>query len=334
MSRTTLIKLLVCVFVATIVPVWADSERPPKPQQVVLVTGAGSGIGRNITEHLAAEGYTVYAGARKEEDMQALNKIPNVRAIHLDVTSQPDIDNAVNIIRQNGQGLYGLVNNAGVAVIEPLTESEEKNIDYVMGVNVYGVFRITKAFSPLVTESKGHILIIGSLLGTTAKAGLGIYSMSKHAIEAYTDTLAEELAPLGVHVSAIEPGTYKSDIYKSAYNRFADTHKGDPATLADWQKELLAKGPDLNDHYPPPDKVAETALRILHAKNPERHYLVVPDKQQAEDAIRAAIRKAVQLNNDPEYTLDKSELAQMLDDAIRDREHAKLRKPPVKSMTK
>ena len=81
----------------------------------MLVTGASTGIGRKITEHLAAKGYFVYAGARKQADLDALNAIKNVQAVKLDVTRQEDIDAAVDTITKAGRGLYGLVNNAGIA---------------------------------------------------------------------------------------------------------------------------------------------------------------------------------------------------------------------------
>src|SRR5687768_2649316 len=84
-------------------------------QRAVLVTGASTGIGRNITERLAAHGYFVYAGARKDVDLTALNAIPGVQALRLDVTKTDEIDAAVKVITQGGHGLYGLVNNAGIA---------------------------------------------------------------------------------------------------------------------------------------------------------------------------------------------------------------------------
>jgi NADP-dependent 3-hydroxy acid dehydrogenase YdfG len=97
----------------------APAFAPERPvgqtvSKAVLVTGASSGIGRKITERLAADGYFVYATARKEEDLKALAAISNVQALHLDVTQPADIAAAVESITKAGRGLYGLVNNAGV----------------------------------------------------------------------------------------------------------------------------------------------------------------------------------------------------------------------------
>ncbi len=119
-------------------------------QKAVLVTGASTGIGRKITEVLAAKGYFVYAGARKQKDLDALNEIENVQSIRLDVTIQDEIDAAVKTVRDGGRGLYGLVNNAGVGIGGPLIEVSEDDVQWLFDVNVFGVFRVTQAFAPLI----------------------------------------------------------------------------------------------------------------------------------------------------------------------------------------
>ena len=175
-------------------------------QKAVLVTGASSGSGRVIAETLAARGYYVYAGARKQADLDALNEIENIHAIRLDVTIQSEIDAAVEAVRQEGKGLYGLVNNAGVAVLGPLIEIPESDIEFVFDVNVYGPYRVTKAFAPLIIESQGRITTTGSISGILSSQFYGPYSMSKHAMEAFTDSLAAEMTKFDVKVSIIEPG--------------------------------------------------------------------------------------------------------------------------------
>jgi len=99
----------------------AQAENNPA-QKAILVTGASSGLGRAMTEMMASNGYFVYAGARKDKDMQELNAIENVQAVRLDVNKQDEIDAAVKTITNAGRGLYGLVNNAGVVVLSPLIE--------------------------------------------------------------------------------------------------------------------------------------------------------------------------------------------------------------------
>jgi NAD(P)-dependent dehydrogenase (short-subunit alcohol dehydrogenase family) len=195
---------------------FADSHSDGASQQkAVLITGASSGIGRHATEALAAEGYFVYAGARKQKDLDALNEIPNVQAIRLDVTKQEEVDAAVETVRNGGRGLHGLVNNAGVAAGGPLIELDEDAVRWLFDVNVFGVFKVTQAFAPLIIESKGRITTIGSISGIGTWIGGGDYTMSKHAIEAFSDTLALEMERFDVKASVIQPGNYKSDIVKT-----------------------------------------------------------------------------------------------------------------------
>jgi len=174
-----------------------------RPQKAVLVTGASTGIGRKITERLAKDGYFVYAGARKDSDLAHLDAIENVDAVRLDVTNPADIAAAVETITKAGRGLYGLVNNAGVGIIGPLVETKDEDFQWVMDVNVFGPYRVTKAFSPLIVASKGRITTISSISGILSPPRLGVYSMSKHAIEAFGDSLAGEMEPLGVKVTRI-----------------------------------------------------------------------------------------------------------------------------------
>ena len=134
-------------------------------QKSILVTGASSGIGRHLAETLAGEGHHVYAGARKDADLAELDAIENITAVRLDVTQQDEIDAVVSLIRERGTGLYGLVNNAGVLVLESILDSSIDNVRYEFGVNVEGMFRTTQAFAPLVVESKGRIVSTSSTAG-------------------------------------------------------------------------------------------------------------------------------------------------------------------------
>jgi NAD(P)-dependent dehydrogenase (short-subunit alcohol dehydrogenase family) len=271
----------------------------PKAVKAVLVTGASTGIGRKITEHLAGKGYFVYAGARKQADLDALGTIKNVQAVRLDVTQQKDIEAAVETITQAGRGLHALVNNAGIATLGSTAETSMEEFDLLMGVNVYGPFRMTKAFTPLITASKGRIVNIGSISGVLAGRDLSAYSMSKHAIEAFTDSLAAQLAPAGVMVSVIEPGNYDSDIGKSASkrsgkeNRFTDRSR-----------------------YKKPDEVAAATELALFEETPKRRYMVVPEQREAEITIRKQIEQLVQLNEGHPYTYDRDALVRMLDEAL------------------
>ena len=209
MSRTLVIIIAALFCLATLAPSTAYAA-DDTAKKAVLVTGASSGIGLKITERLAANGFHVYAGARKAADLERLDAMDNVSSVRLDVTIQQDIDAAVQFVKDQGRGLHGLVNNAGVNAFAKLTSGPESDMDFVFDVNVYGPYRINKAFMPLLVRSGGRTTTIGSIAGFTGTSG--IYSMSKFAVEAYTDSLAREIRGNGVHVSVVEPGGFKSKI--------------------------------------------------------------------------------------------------------------------------
>jgi NAD(P)-dependent dehydrogenase (short-subunit alcohol dehydrogenase family) len=271
-----------------------------KNMKAVLVTGASTGIGRKITERLAADGYFVYATARKDSDLQALGAIKNVQAVRLDVTKPDDIEAARKIIERGRLGLYGLVNNAGVVTLGNVVDTKMEEFDLMMSVNVYGPWRITRAFAPLIIASKGRITNIGSINGIVSFAQTGAYSMSKHSVEAFTDALAQEMTPLGVQVSVVEPGSYKSEIFKNEVQR---SGTGTQAL------EYVA-------HEKDPDEVAIAVEQALFEPNPKHRYMVVPNEQQAQLTIRAEMKKLVELNEGQPYTYDRDTRVKMLDEAL------------------
>jgi NAD(P)-dependent dehydrogenase (short-subunit alcohol dehydrogenase family) len=286
-------------------------------QQAVLVTGASSGLGRVMAEAMAAKGYFVYAGARKDADLAELDAIENIQAVRLDVTQQDQIDAAVKTIREAGRGLYGLVNNAGVAVVSPLMEIDEEDFHYQMNANIYGVYRITKAFAPLIIESKGRISVIGSISGTLSDATWGPYSMTKHAMEAYADALADEMKQFDVSVSLIQPGAYRSNIGKSALDRLEQQNQS--AADSPFEDQMNASIDWLShfekDHGDPAE-VAEAVMKSLFDEHPKPRYLVVPSQEQAYWTINRAIERMVEQNHDQKFSYDRAQLIEMLDAAL------------------
>ena len=279
----------------------ADSASGGAPK-AVLVTGASTGIGRKITERLAAHGYVVYAGARKDSDLTALGNIRNVQPLRMDVTKPEDIDAAVQAVTEAGRGLYGLVNNAGIYTQAPMIETSPEEFDLLMKVNVYGPYRVTRAFAPLIRASHGRIVNIGSISGILNETEAGAYQMSKHAIETFTATMAQELAPAGVKVSVVEPGAYKSEIVRNTAIRSGTVTQRD---VDDWAK------------LPEPDDVAVAVESALFEPTPKLRYMVTPSEHQAEVTIKAQIAQLVQLNEGQRYTYDRAALIKMLDAALK-----------------
>jgi len=307
----------VIIFTAVIVFCVVPQTAVAGEQKSILITGASTGIGRNLTETLAEKGYHVYAGARKEKDLEALNAIGNVTAVKLDVTKQDQVDAVVEMIQKKGTGLYGLVNNAGVGGGGDVIDTPVEDQTFVYKVNVEGVYRTTKAFAPLVMESKGRIVTTGSIAGTGSSfPGFSAYSGSKHWIEAYTDGLATEMEPHGVSVSVIEPGNYKSNIRRSKAARELELTKAAGSEVTETMKEDYEKTAARELSYKEPDEVSQAFMHALFDDNPLRRYVVVPNQEEQAWTIGTKINELVQLNTWGPYSYSREQLVEMLDEAI------------------
>lgn len=296
-----------------------DTQRDT--QKAVLITGATSGIGLRMAQVLSQNGFFVYAGARKPEDIDRLNRMENVLAVRLDVTVQSDIDAAVALVRAEGRGLYGLINNAGVAVLGPLIETPEADLDFLLNVNLMGPYRVTRGFADLIIESRGRILNVTSIAGVVSAPFSGVYSMSKHGLEAFTDSLAAEMARFDVRVAAIEPGNYRSQILASMVARMQATGYSAQGSRYGSMLDLLT-GPLDRSQFKEPDEVAQAALDFLTAPIPKPRYMVVPTRAEAELTLRRALQEAAQLNLDHQFSFSRDALVAMLDDAIQAEEKA------------
>ena len=225
-----------------------------------------------------------------------------------DLGDPEEIAVALATITKAGRGLYGLVNNAGIVTAGSIAEMKLEEYELVMDVNAAGPVRMIKAFEPLIIEQKGRIINIGSISGILARQNLAAYAMSKHAIEALTDSLADQLSPVGVRVSVVEPGNYNSDIVKSALARMG----ADSAAARSTGYAVRADRSDFKE----PDEVAAAVERALFEPEPKRRYMVVPNEQEAEITIRKQIEQLVQLNEGQPYAYDRAALVKMLDEVL------------------
>ncbi len=285
-------------------------------QKSILVTGASSGIGRHLAETLAEAGHHVYAGARKQDDLDALNAIENVTAVRLDVTIQDEVDAVVDLIQERGTGLYALVNNAGIgdggAVIDTPVEVQT----LVYDVNVEGVYRVTQAFAPLIMASNGRIATTGSIAGTLSWPGGSAYSGSKHWIEAFTDALAGEMAPHDVQVSVIQPGNFQSRIRRSALERQQARLLADGGEMTPEMQAEFAATEARELSYEAPDAVSEAFMHALFSDQPLRRYMVVPNADEQALTIRTKIQQLLQLNAWGPHSYSDDELIAMLRTAL------------------
>ncbi|MBE0671344.1 MAG: SDR family oxidoreductase [Anaerolineales bacterium] len=292
--------------------------------QAIIVTGASSGIGRHLTIRLAERGHPVYATARKETDMESLSKIENVIPLLVDVRNAEQVKAASEKVSQSGHGLYGLVNNAGVGELGMLSTWTDEEMLNIFNVNVFGPHRMTNAFLQLLTESKGRIVNIGSQGGMLASKYYGPYIMTKHALEAYTAILHDELEPYGVHVSVVQPGGIISDIGGNMMaGTIAHFKRAQPPFKeeADMVLQSFAEESEPNPNEPKsatnripssPEIVWEAVQDALFADKPKMRYLV-GTRWEGNRVIHALIAKLLDENDNPKHNYSRDELIELLD---------------------
>jgi NAD(P)-dependent dehydrogenase (short-subunit alcohol dehydrogenase family) len=242
----------------------------------VLVTGASTGIGRAVTEFLAAHDFCVYAGARKKGDLDSLAQIENVVSIRLDVTIPEEVSAALDFVKARGTGLYALVNNAGNVVAGPLMDIPTADLNTQFEVNLYGVHRVTRTFFPLILESKGRIIMVSSNAGFFAAPFFGPYNASKFAVEGYSDSLRRELLLYDVKVIIIQPGSINTPIWRKGealLETFPDSmFEVEARKIGEY---AIRKG---TTEGLPPIMVAEEVHKALTKKKPKLRYIVAPDR--------------------------------------------------------
>jgi len=185
----------------------------------ILVTGASTGIGRAAVLALLTEGFRVFAAVRNERSATELRQAVQaggdgrLETLELDVTNSKQIRAALARITTavGDAGLWGLFNNAGIAVSGPLECLPIDDLRRQLEVNVISQVAVTQAFLPLLRTARGRILSTGSIAGFFAAPALGAYSISKHAMEAFSDALRRELRPWGIEVSLLEPGAIATE---------------------------------------------------------------------------------------------------------------------------
>jgi len=185
-----------------------------RAQRVWFITGASTGFGRLLAEEVLKAGGKVVATARKLDNVADLEKKypQTAQALSLDVTDARQVDSAVAQAFARFGRVDVLVNNAGYGVAGAIEEVSEAEFMPMFETNVFGLLRVTRALLPhLRKQRSGHILNLSSIGGVVAGPGIGFYNATKFAVEGLSEALAAELAPLGIHVTIIEPGPFRTD---------------------------------------------------------------------------------------------------------------------------
>lgn len=251
--------------------------------KTVFITGASSGIGLATAGYFHEQGWNVVATMRHPEKRHTpLHEIGLPEILHLDVTDETSIFEAVNQTTKKYQRVDVLVNNAGYAVYGPFETTSTDQIRREYDTNVFGLMAVSRAFLPVFRNQKGGTLInVASMGGRIGFPLYSIYNSTKWAIEGFSESLMYELKPLNVKVRLIEPGVVKTDFYDRSLDR-ADT-----SNLPDAYSGIIARGKKTLGDYPnqkgtDPEVVAREIFRAAIDTGWRLRYTVGPDAQQAQ----------------------------------------------------
>jgi NAD(P)-dependent dehydrogenase (short-subunit alcohol dehydrogenase family) len=253
--------------------------------KTVLVTGSSSGIGRATVQRLDAAGWKVFAGVRKEEDAAKLREefSSRLEPLLLDVTDADAIAAAAERVGAEPDGLDGLVDNAGNAVAGPLEALPIEDFRRQVELNLIAQVAVTQAMLPAIRTARGRVVMVSSMGGRVALPLTGAYHAAKFGLEAVGDTLRQELAPWGIKVVLIEPGSIDTPIWKSgqedAERILSKTsprmHELYGATVERYRKVVR----DTAERGIPAEKVAARVQHALEASRPKSRYLIGIDAQ-------------------------------------------------------
>ncbi|MDU4694507.1 MULTISPECIES: SDR family NAD(P)-dependent oxidoreductase [Paenibacillus] len=251
-------------------------------QGLVVVTGTSSGIGRATAEQLAAEGFHVLAGVRRQEDANKIKR-KNIEPVIVDVTQVDTLKALAERVEQDplGRPLRAVVNNAGIAVNAPLEMVPLDEFRRQIEVSVIGQVAVIQALTPALLNSGGRVVNIGSLGGKVSMPGFGIYSAAKYAMEAINDSLRREMSSFGLKVIMITPGGVSTGLSEQGIataERLAklmtpDQHRRHDRLFDAVKAQAEAWATDGIR----PEKVAAVVSRAIHINKPRTRYTVGRD---------------------------------------------------------
>lgn len=260
-----------------------------KNTQVWLITGSSRGLGRALAEAVLAAGHRLVATARNPEQLAELVERhgDRVRAVALDVTDERASIAAVQTAVDAFGRLDVLANNAGYGDLASIEDTSMKDFRAQIETNLFGVVHVTKAAIPVMRrQGSGHILQFSSVGGRVGPVGRGAYAAAKWGIEGFSEVLAKEVGPLGVKVTIIEPGGFRTDFAGSSTTIAQDNpvYAATVGAVARFQREYNGAQPG------DPSKAAAAIIRVAGLDEPPLRLLLGSDAVRAVgDAERARI---------------------------------------------
>ena len=243
-------------------------------KQVILITGASSGIGYETAEALARKGHKVYGAARRTEKIAPLEAL-GVTAIRMDVTDEASLQAGVNAILEKEGRIDVLINNAGYGSFGAIETVPVEEARRQLEVNVFAMARLTQLVLPGMRANRhGRIINISSLAGRMTIPFGGWYNVSKYSVEAFSDALRMETMPFGIKVSIIEPGGIKTDWGTIAAGHLTENTKGTAYEQAAGREAAILRKGYSSNLLSSPSKVARKIVRAATSRRPRLRYRV------------------------------------------------------------
>ena len=236
--------------------------------KVWLITGSSTGFGRSLTEAVLKHGDRVVATARKPEQLNDLvEQYPETaKAFRLDVTDPQNISEVVDFALKTFGQIDVLVNNAGYGAVGAIEEVSDEAIQRQFDTNVFGALKMMRAVLPLMRKQRsGHILNLSSVGGFVSFGATGIYCGTKFALEALSEALSKEVESLGIKVTIVEPGAFRTDFNGrslAAPEQPIDDYAPITSPFLQWLQEMDGKQPG------DPDKAAIAMIKVVESNNP------------------------------------------------------------------
>ncbi len=233
-----------------------------------FITGASRGFGELITKKALEAGDAVIAAARKTEGLaERFGNHPHLLAVKLDVTNEEQAHQAVaEGIKRFGQ-IDILINNAGYGLLGGVEEASKEEIEPLFATNVFGLLAVTRAILPHMRRRRsGHVINISSIGGYEAYQGWGVYGATKFAVEGLSEALHQELKPLGIHVTVVEPGFFRTDFLDASSLVTSTNQISDYADTVGVMRDFSSGA----NHSQPgnPAKLADAFLTLVNSANP------------------------------------------------------------------
>jgi len=246
--------------------------------KIILITGASSGIGKATALKLLERGHTVYGAGRHVKRMDDLEESGGY-ALQMDVTDEKSVEKAVaQVIKEQGR-IDVVFNNAGYGVYGTIEDLPMEDIKGQFDVNVFGQARVLKAVLPHMRRQKSGLIInMSSVVGQVSLAISGWYAATKHAVEAMSDALRQEVKHLGINVIIIEPGAVKTGFDDSAFEVL--DRKGYSEEYADIAVNFRRFMTEKYDKCEGPERTADIIVGAIESKNPKTRYKTTGDAKR------------------------------------------------------